>query len=101
MMSALASKFAKGELMIVDGLTHVEPKTKVAQNLSSKFNWEDGGALIISGQSTPDNFKLAMRNIHYVDVAPNSGLSVYHVLRRKHLVISKETLSELDKHVLL
>ena len=100
MTSALAAKFAKGELMIVDGLTDIEPKTKTAQSISSKFNWEDGGALIIGGQQAPQNLVAATRNLKYVDVQDNTGLSVYHILRRKHLILSKEVLPELEKHTL-
>jgi large subunit ribosomal protein L4 len=99
MASALASKFAQGNLMIVDGLADIEAKTKIATEISTKYNWNDGGVLIIGGQKPPINLKLATRNVPHIDLRSDTGLSVYNVLRRKYLVIAKETLEVLDKHV--
>lgn len=99
MASALSAKFAQGNLTIVDGLTEFEGKTKNAAQLSEQFKWEDGGALIIGGEKSPATLAQAAANIHYIDVKSHSGLSVYHILKRKHLVLSKETLELLDKHV--
>ena len=101
MACALSAKFAQGQLTIVDSLEGLEPKTKQATALSNKFNWEDGGALIIGGQNVAPNFRKATSNLHHLEVKSHSGLNVYSVLRRKHLVLSKETLDLLDCHVTL
>lgn len=99
MASALSAKFAKGQLMIADGLADVEAKTKVAIDLAEQYHWEDGGVLIIGGETTPNALKLATRNVHFIDLQNHSGLCVYSILKRKHLVIAKEALELLDKHV--
>jgi len=99
MVSALSAKFAKGQLMIADGLAEVDAKTKTAIQLAEQFKWEDGGVLIIGGEKTPESLKLATRNVHFIDVHTHSGLSVYSILKRKHLVIAKEALELIDKHV--
>lgn len=100
MTSALAAKFAQGNLMIVDTLEGVEPKTKHLAELAKKYSWAKGGALIIDGETPPEEIKLASRNLDYIDIQPHNGLSVYHMLKRKHLVLAKRTLDVLDRHVL-
>ena len=99
MASALSAKFAKGQLMIADGMAEVEAKTKAVMALSEKYQWEDGGVLIIGSERATDALKLATRNVHFVDLHHHSGLNVYSILKRKHLVIAKDALELLDKHV--
>lgn len=99
MASALSSKFAQGNLMIVEGLESVSSKTKDTVALVSKYQWDDGGVLIIGGQQKAESFLLSSRNLPNIDVRPHNGLHVYAILKRKHLVISKEALEQLDKNV--
>lgn len=99
MASALSAKFAQGNLLVVEGLEAVGPKTKAVAEVSEKYNWEEGGALIIGGATKPENFEQASRNIHYIEVRPQQGLNVYSVLRRKHLVIAKDALPEIVNQV--
>jgi large subunit ribosomal protein L4 len=101
MVSALSAKFAQGQLTIVDALDCLEAKTKEAVAMSNKFNWEDGGALIIGGEQVNPKFRMATSNLHHLEVQAHSGLNVYAVLKRKHLVISKDALELLDRHVTL
>lgn len=96
---ALSAKFAQGNLMIADGLTEFEAKTKNVAQLSKTHKWEDGGALIIGGINAPAGLARASSNLHYLDVRSHSGLSVYDILKRKHLVLLKESLELLDQHV--
>lgn len=87
---ALSSKLKSDALIVVDAAATDTPKTK---DLTAKF--EKLGvknALVIGGVSLDENFERAARNIPNVDVLPVAGLNVYDILRRDHLVLSKDAI---------
>ncbi|MBB43343.1 MAG: 50S ribosomal protein L4 [Rhodospirillaceae bacterium] len=91
--TALSSKHADGNLVIIDDAKVDEPKTS---SLASKLNSLGvSSALIISGSKLDQNFVKAAANIPLVDVLPQQGANVYDILRRETLILTKEAVVNL------
>ena len=91
---ALSSKAADGDLIIWNGASVSEPKTKVLKQRFEALGLSS--ALIIDGAAVEENFALAARNIPMIDVLPIQGLNVYDILRRNKLVLTKAAVDALE-----
>lgn len=85
---ALSAKAGAGELIVLEEAKLAEPKTAALRERLQKLGLEN--ALVIAGAEVDANLALAARNIPDVDVLPSAGLNVYDVLRRRHLVLTRE-----------
>ena len=91
---ALSSKAADGDLIIWNGASVTEPKTKALKERFEALGLKS--ALIIDGAAVEQNFALAARNIPMIDVLPIQGLNVYDILRRNKLVLTKAAVDALE-----
>jgi large subunit ribosomal protein L4 len=91
---ALSSKVKAGTLVVVDNVVLEAPKTAALKASLAKIGLAN--ALFIAGPEVDNNFKLAARNIHGIDVLPNAGLNVYDVLRRDRLVLTRAAVEAIE-----
>ncbi len=85
--TALSSKAASGDLVVIENAELKAGKTK---DLIAKLDKLGAtNALFIDGAEVNENFKLAIGNIPHVDVLPTQGANVYDILRRDKLVLTK------------
>jgi large subunit ribosomal protein L4 len=91
---ALSSKAGAKEIIVIDSAKLSAPKTADLKKKLAKLGVEN--ALFIAGAEVDDNFALAARNIPNLDVLPNAGLNVYDILRRKHLVLTKDAVEAIN-----
>ncbi|RYB02828.1 50S ribosomal protein L4 [Lichenibacterium ramalinae] len=91
---ALSSKAADGDLIVWNGASVSEPKTKVLKQRFEALGLKS--ALIIDGAAVEENFARAARNIPMIDVLPIQGLNVYDILRRNKLVLTKAAVDALE-----
>ena len=91
---ALSSKALSKELVVVDALKLKEAKTKTLKAMLEKLGATN--ALFIGGAELEENFALAARNLHEIDVLPSAGLNVYDILRRRHLVLSTDAIAAIN-----
>jgi len=94
MRSALSSKQADGDLIILDAAVLKSPKTKDLAAKLDKLGWSN--VLVVSGSEIDDNFALAARNVPNLDVLPSEGANVYDILRHQTLVLTKEAVETLE-----
>ena len=94
MRSALSSKQADGELIILDQAVLTSPKTKELSAKLNKLGWTS--VLVVSGAEIDDNFALAARNVPNLDVLPSEGANVYDILRHQTLVLTKDAVETLE-----
>ena len=94
---ALSAKAKESALIVVDGLSVSEPKTKALLAQFEKLGIAN--ALFIGGESIEDGFRLAARNIANVDVLPVRGINVYDILRRHTLVLTKDAVNMLQERL--
>ena len=90
---ALSAKVKDGELVILSEAA-CEGKTKQLQEQFAKLGWKN--ALIVDGAEVNDGFARAARNIDAIDVLPVQGANVYDILRRTHLVLTKNAVEALE-----
>ncbi|VAX02471.1 LSU ribosomal protein L4p (L1e) [hydrothermal vent metagenome] len=85
--TALSSKLANGNLIVIEDMELKASKTKDLKAKLSKLGLEK--VLFIDGAEVNKNFLLAANNIPYVDVLPTQGANVYDILRAEKLVLTK------------
>lgn len=95
--SALSSKAAAGQLIVLDGVAVKDHKTKAmaAAFESMKIN----SALVVCGSEIDENFGRATRNLPRIDVLPVEGANVYDILRREILVLTKDAVEKLTERL--
>ncbi|WP_417321152.1 50S ribosomal protein L4 [Emcibacter sp.] len=95
--TALSSKLANGNLVVLDTADLKAPKTKDLVKALDKLGLSN--ALFIDGAEVSENFKLAAANIPNVDVLPSQGANVYDILRRQKLVLTKAAVESLTERL--
>lgn len=91
---ALSSKAASGKLVVLDNLALEEAKTKALREKLAKLGLAN--VLFIDGASVDQNFALASRNLHGIDVLPAIGANVYDILNHEHLVLTRQAVESLE-----
>lgn len=95
--TALSVKAQEGSLIILENLEAGTNKTAQLREKLSKMGITS--ALVIGGQSLPEDFVLAARNIPLVDVLPAQGINVYDILRRRTLVLTQDAVKSLEERL--
>lgn len=91
--SALAQKFRDDQVVVVDSLAGVEPKTKELVSALTRLG-ADGKALLVDRWEN-ENLALAARNNPRLKAVDALGVNVYDVVDRTWLVVSEEALGGL------
>jgi large subunit ribosomal protein L4 len=92
--AALAARHADGHLLVIDGLTLPEAKTKRMHEVLEGLGLGGTDALVVL--AAPDEtVQRAARNLPRVQVLLEGGLNVYDVLRYSHLVMTRAALEKL------
>ncbi|OGG11891.1 50S ribosomal protein L4 [Candidatus Gottesmanbacteria bacterium RBG_13_45_10] len=95
--SALTSQLASGNVVVVDGMETLEPKTKlIAKTLSTVA--KVGSTLLVISPSAPLVARAA-RNISDVVVIPATSVNTYEVLRHRTIVFMKDAVGALKNIV--
>lgn len=98
----LSAKAREGELIVVENLNFLQPKTRFAaivfKNLAENFPAlaKGNGALVALPQKAKD-VKRALGNLPYVGLDEARNLNAREVLQYKYLLMPKDALSELTK----
>lgn len=94
---ALSSKFASGELLIVENLDANTQKTKELTKKIQALGLRS--ALIIDGIEVNKDFARTASNIVGLDVLPQQGINVYDILRHEHLVLTRAAVETLESRL--
>ncbi|MBR2476939.1 MAG: 50S ribosomal protein L4 [Clostridia bacterium] len=93
--SALSSKVAEQEIIVVDDIAMTDIKTKTIAAMLKNFN-VDSKALIVTCDNNNNVVKSA-RNIPGVDAAFTGSLNVYEILGHDKLIITKDAVTKLEE----
>jgi large subunit ribosomal protein L4 len=93
---ALSDKVALGELVVVEGLTFPQPKTKDAVKMLGGFGAGAGKALIITNGLDVNMVKSA-RNIPGVKTLSNGFLNVYDLLNAQKVLLAKDAIAKIEE----
>ena len=94
LLSALSSKLADGDLIVIDELDFEAPKTKEMARILNNIG--AANALVVLGEDAL-NAVLSLRNIASVEAVPFDGMNTYNVLYHNKLVITKAALALIEE----
>jgi len=94
MKSALSSKVAENELIVLESLELAAPKTKDVVNILKAF--EAKKTLIVTAESNENVYKSA-RNIQGVAVLPVNNINVYDLLKYEKVLITKGAVTKIEE----
>jgi large subunit ribosomal protein L4 len=92
--SALSSKVAGNEIIVLDELKLDAPKTKVIAEMLNKFDAKK--TLIVVPESNEVIYK-SVRNIEGAQVLPVNNLNVYDILKYEKLIITKDAAQKVEE----
>jgi len=95
--TALSSKAAKGQIVVLDDVKASSHKTAAMATTLEKLGI--GNALVIAGLEVDTNFARATGNIPMIDVLSVNGANVYDILRRETLVLTKDAVAALTERL--
>ena len=102
LFSALSEKLRNGEIKILQGLDKIEPKTKNFVGVIGKLGMNDKKKKILLVTSTEiANIKRAARNVEGVTMTAARRLNTYDILNSRQLLLMKEAIEELKKHLIV
>ena len=93
--SALSSKAAEGEILVIDGLKMDEIKTKTFKNFLNKLG-VSGKALVVT-ENVDENVLKSARNIEGVETTFANILSPYMILTNGKMVVDKAALAKIEE----
>lgn len=94
MKSALSSKVAANELIVLNELAMEEPKTKVVADMLKSFGAKK--ALIVVPEKDEVIYKSA-RNIEGTAILPVNNLNVYDILKYEKFIITRDAVSKVEE----
>jgi large subunit ribosomal protein L4 len=86
---ALASKAQDGNIMVLDGFSIAEPKTKNVYEILKNLNVTEAKNLLLVVDKTNANIKTAARNIDGLVVAEAKNLNTYQVMWATKVLLTK------------
>ena len=93
--SALSSKAADGDILVIDGLKMDEIKTKTFKTFLTKLG-VDGKALVVT-ENVDENVIKSARNIAGVETTFATVLSPYMILTNGKMVVDKAALAKIEE----
>ena len=94
MKSALSSKVADNEIIVLENLDFEAPKTKEFVKVLDALKVKK--ALIVVAESNENVYKSA-RNIEGVSVIPVNNINVYDILKYDNFIITKDAANKLEE----
>lgn len=93
--SALSSKVASGDLIVLDSLELTEPKTKEMAQVLKNLNADRKTALVLSGKN--EWIERAARNIPNVKLLHVNTLNVYDILNCDKFIVLEEAVRQIEE----
>ncbi|SEG06829.1 large subunit ribosomal protein L4 [Caloramator fervidus] len=92
--SALSSKVAENQIIVLDKLTLEAPKTKTIVEMLKKFNADK--TLIVVKESDEIIYK-SVRNIENAHVLPVNNLNVYDILKYDKFIVTQDAVRLIEE----
>lgn len=94
--SALTYKAKEDKIIVVEDFTFEAPKTKSYLEMLKKFNLQDAKTLLLVSENNK-NVYLSARNLKRANVMRAMDINTYSVLNANNLIISENSLKEIEK----
>ena len=96
--SALNLKLQENGLVILDLMTVKEPKTKEFFGILKRLKLDSKRVRLVV-EKIDENLKRSSRNVALADIARASDLSTYEAKNCKHLVFTREAITQVQKRI--
>jgi large subunit ribosomal protein L4 len=93
--SALSTKLADNELIVLDELNMDKPKTKEMIKILKNLNIDKKSLIVIEGND--ENVILSVRNIPGIMTTSASTLNVYDILNHDNLIMTKDAVKKVEE----
>ncbi len=94
--SALSERVREGSVIVVDGWTMNQPKTKELISSLGRLGLDDTRTLIVDSLDN-QNLLLSARNVQRTKIVNSFGLNIYDLLYHDKLVLSRVAAEELER----
>ncbi len=95
-LSALSSKAANGQILVVEDFSFDVPKTKAYKGLLNKLSVADRKTLVVTAEHDPVLY-LSGRNLQESSVMRASDLNTYEILKAQTLILSEGALEKIKQ----
>ena len=95
MLSALSSKLAENELIVIDSISFEAPKTKEMIKVLANVKAEKK-ALVITAEKN-DNLVKSAANIPGVETSMVGQMNVYEILNHTSLILTKDAVEKIEE----
>ena len=94
-LSALSTKIANNELVVVDEIKLAEPKTRLVAEILNNFKYEKRTLFVVADKD--DALLRAGRNIEKLTISVADLLNVYEVVVNANIVITKDAIKKIEE----
>lgn len=94
--SALSSKVAAGEFLVLDELKLDQPKTRQVVDVLANLKADDASALLVTGE-LDRNVVLSARNIPGVGTRRAGDLNVYDVVAHGRVIATRDAIAKIEE----
>lgn len=95
---ALSTRFAEGNLVVLDAFDMDKIKTKEFVDVMGNFDFEN--CLVVTGEDNK-NVQLSARNAVGYKVLPVAGLNVFDILKYSKLMLVQSSLAQLEERLMV
>lgn len=99
MTSALSARVTAGRLIVLDDFGLNEIKTNAAAEVLRALGVSRGEKALVICDTTNQVLTKSLRNLEGVEIASPTGISVYGIMKARHLVVLKETLEPIQERL--
>ena len=95
LLSAISTKLAQNEVVVIDKFAFDSPKTKQAQAFLDAFKFEKS-VLVINAENDK-NIKLATANIPSLSIEEAVNVNAYDIISNKNIVLTESAIKQLEE----
>lgn len=95
LLSALSTKIAQNEVVVLDKFAFEAPKTKQAQAFLDAFKFEK--SVLVVNAENDKNIKLATANIPALSVEEAANINVYDIVSNKNIVLTESAIKSIEE----
>ena len=95
LLSALSTKLAQNEVVVLDKFAFEAPKTKEAKAFVDAFKFT--GKTIVINAENDKNIKLATANIPCLSVQEATDVNIYDILANKNVVLTQSAIKSIEE----
>lgn len=95
LLSALSTKIAQNEVVILDKFAFEAPKTKQAQAFLDAFKFDK--KVLVVNDVNDKNIRLATANIPALSVEEAANINVYDIISNKNIVLTQSAIKSIEE----